>query len=302
MSVIRYRTYNGTTRYKVRNPYFTGKGSFVCGYIPTDDSDSDIHFSIPTYYPNAIDDFDGNWYDAVVIGDQVWTVHNMRTTHYSDGTAIAYGGTNYSSTTPYYYNFSSSDIPLADRGYLYNWPATMNGAESSTSVPSGVQGIAPIGWHIPSWNEILSMRNYVISVYGEGLSAKALASQNYWLESTNENVPGNNMSSNNSTMLRVIPTGKMEVLNQSNVTYLYDHYDTWIWGATTNGGNLPCYFSMRFDTSTTSQGWMWSGMPGQAVRCVHNLQPIGFAAWYYNEYGSFNHQLTNSGNTVTQNE
>ena len=73
---------------------------------------------IPRYFPNAIPDFDGNWYDAVVLGDQVWLAQNLRTTHYADGTPIPNGGSTASITDPYYYDYSSSGIPLKDRGYL----------------------------------------------------------------------------------------------------------------------------------------------------------------------------------------
>ena len=55
------------------------------------------------YFPNAVQDVDGNWYGAVILGDQVWMAENLRTKHFGDLTSIAYGGENYSSETPYYY-------------------------------------------------------------------------------------------------------------------------------------------------------------------------------------------------------
>lgn len=35
-----------------------------------------------------VQDYDGNWYEVVKIGTQAWTVQNLRTTHYADGTPI----------------------------------------------------------------------------------------------------------------------------------------------------------------------------------------------------------------------
>jgi len=44
-------------------------------------------------------------------------------------------------------------------GGLYNWYTIMNGATSSNTAPSGVQGICPTGWHVPSemeWDTLVS--------------------------------------------------------------------------------------------------------------------------------------------------
>lgn len=38
-------------------------------------------------------------------------------------------------------------------GGLYTWTLAMNGEASSNEVPSGVNGICPQGWHIPSYAE-----------------------------------------------------------------------------------------------------------------------------------------------------
>jgi uncharacterized protein (TIGR02145 family) len=55
--------------------------------------DSKAGFSIRLIKDDSIDtgtvtDIDGNIYDTVKIGDQVWTVQNLATTHYNDGTSI----------------------------------------------------------------------------------------------------------------------------------------------------------------------------------------------------------------------
>jgi len=44
---------------------------------------------------------------------------------------------------------------------LYNRPAAMNGAASSNSNPSGVQGICPDGWHLPSDAEWKDLRTHL---------------------------------------------------------------------------------------------------------------------------------------------
>ncbi len=39
-------------------------------------------------------------------------------------------------------------------GGMYTWAAAMNGAGGSDSNPSGVQGVCPDGWHVPSDSEL----------------------------------------------------------------------------------------------------------------------------------------------------
>ena len=53
---------------------------------PTNPSDTtQVDPSTEVIIPNAVTDYDGNSYDAVRIGEQVWMASNLRTTHYLKG-------------------------------------------------------------------------------------------------------------------------------------------------------------------------------------------------------------------------
>jgi uncharacterized protein (TIGR02145 family) len=107
-----------------------------------------------------IDSRDNHYYEWKKIGNQIWMAENLT---YLPSVSPS---TSYSSTAPYYYvydyegNSVSSAIATANYskyGVLYNWPAAMNGAESSITNPSGVQGVCPNGWHLPSdaeWKQL----------------------------------------------------------------------------------------------------------------------------------------------------
>jgi len=159
--------------------------------------------ALPETFPlfkNILEDIDGNKYDAVVIGDQVWMAENLRTTHYADGTAVTYK------------DMTSSQFTLRERGLFYNWSAVMHGASSSTSIPSGVQGVAPTGWHVPSKKEFIKLNNYLQTrpdcwVGDPQNTAKSMASQYGWEESTTEYAVGNDQSQNNNSSLNLTPVG-----------------------------------------------------------------------------------------------
>jgi len=78
------------------------------------------------------DSRDGKNYRTVKIGNQTWMAENL----------------NYSASGSVCYNNQESNCNTYGR--LYNWETVMNGASSSTLSPSGVQGVCPVGWHVPS--------------------------------------------------------------------------------------------------------------------------------------------------------
>ena len=161
---------------------------------------------------STVKDFDDNIYNTVQIGNQCWMKENLRTTHYADGTAIPIGTYAFSSGAYRYYpNNDASLVPTY--GYLYNWTATMNGSASSSTNPSGVQGICPAGWHVPSkaeWNQLTDFVSSQVQYSCNGnnlIIAKALASTTGWNTSSALCAIGNNSNTNNATGFSAFPTG-----------------------------------------------------------------------------------------------
>ena len=161
---------------------------------------------------STLSDIDGNVYNTVQIGNQCWMKENLRTTHYSDNTAIGHG-VSLSDNIPYYYYPDSSSYNVSTYGLLYNWKAVMRNTSSSNNNPSGVQGICPDGWHVPSESEWTQLTNYVSSqsqyVCGSNNSniAKALASTTGWDNSTTTCAVGNTPENNNATGFSAMPAG-----------------------------------------------------------------------------------------------
>ena len=216
----------------------------------------------------TLTDIDGNVYNTVQIGNQCWMKENLRTTRYADSIEIPSGET-YSYTDPYRYAPDNDEAYVAAYGYLYNWPAVMHGAASSSSNPSRVQGICPDGWHVPSDAEWEQLKDYLSCNLQYGcLSnlniAKALASTTGWTEYDWECAVGNDQSTNNATGFSALPAG-----------YYYDGFCTdlsmsaYFWSATIFDGDYPSvrYFSYYDE----AMNWSYYGKDnGFSIRCLRD--------------------------------
>lgn len=216
---------------------------------------------------NAVKDYDGNTYDAVRLGDQVWMASNIRTTHYADGTEIEEGNV-MSYQKLYYYKPSNGNLSY---GYFYNWKAAVRLAESSESNPSGVQGVCPNGWHVPSdaeWNQLTDYCRSK-SEYGcdGGKIVNALASAQGWNPSTYECAPGYDLSSNNATGFNALPVG---FYSGTSGNYTAEGVYTSFWGATGCDGCSYAY-AHGFTYNSTSMGRSGNEKnEGLSVRCVRD--------------------------------
>jgi len=116
----------------------------------------DLGYSGNIMSAGTVTDIDGNVYQAVKIGNQVWTVENLRTTKFNDGTAIPYVEDSTAwldLTTPsycYFNNMVNADS-IRKFGALYNWYAV------------DTKKLAPAGWHVPTDAEWVTLESYLIA-------------------------------------------------------------------------------------------------------------------------------------------
>ena len=108
----------------------------------------------------TVADIDGNTYGTVWMDNQCWMRENLRTTKYADGNAISYGNGS-STTVGHWYYPNNNAVNKPTYGLLYNWKAVRRNSGASAENPSGVQGICPDGWHVPSDAEWKQMERYV---------------------------------------------------------------------------------------------------------------------------------------------
>jgi uncharacterized protein (TIGR02145 family) len=158
----------------------------------------------------TVTDADGNVYQTVKIGTQVWTVENLRTTKYNDGSAIPLvtdGGLWVALNTPgycYYGNTTNADS-IKNYGALYNWNAV------------NTKKLAPMGWHVPTDAEWDTLQNYLVingfnwdgttDTSTENKIAKSLAAKTDWIASTTPGAIGNGLTKNNRSGFSALPGG-----------------------------------------------------------------------------------------------
>jgi hypothetical protein len=108
----------------------------------------------------SVTDQDGNTYNYLTYGDQVWTVENAEMVTYRDGTPIPQVTENdeWSSLTRGAWCYYNND-PSKPR--LYNWYAVMGIHDNDPNTPN--KEFAPEGWHVPSDDEWTTLEEYHIA-------------------------------------------------------------------------------------------------------------------------------------------
>lgn len=136
----------GTSSLQNPSHTYNTAGTYTISLTATNTNGSDIE--IKNNYINVntgtgtVTDIDGNVYNTVTIGSQVWMVENLKTTHYRDGTAIPNVTDNTAwnnLTTGAYCNYNNTASNATTYGRLYNWYAVNNSSK-----------LAPKGWHVPT--------------------------------------------------------------------------------------------------------------------------------------------------------
>ena len=108
--------------------------------------------NIISFKTGTVIDIEGNVYNTITIGDQVWMVENLKTTKYNDGSQIYkvnyIMGSNITTGAYCWYSYDSL-THYNTYGALYNWYAVNTGK------------LCPAGWHVPTHTEWLTLTDYL---------------------------------------------------------------------------------------------------------------------------------------------
>ncbi|MCR4737442.1 MAG: fibrobacter succinogenes major paralogous domain-containing protein [Bacteroidales bacterium] len=171
--------------------------------------------------PNAVTDVDGNTYDAVRIGRQVWMKSNLRTKHFRNGKEIPhyfpnghdsiYRRIDHPNALPTYELIGTS-LPGYDPEIHGLYYLSLDTTYSYSYLGNDYDVLCPKGWHVPTVEEWRLLIEYVennnaYNIRGERHVAKALASTTGWQPSSREGAPGCRPEENNTTGFSAYPMG-----------------------------------------------------------------------------------------------
>ena len=209
------------------------------------------------FWFNAVSDFDGNSYKAIVIGTQVWLGENLKAVHLNDGTNIP----NVTDDTEWHnltspglcwYNNDLSNSSIY--GALYNWYTV------------GTGKLCPNGWHVFTAPDWATLETYL----GGGTVAGGKLKEAGIVHWSDPNTGATNVSGFSG-----LPGG-MRDLQNGNIFEEIGQRAFW-WSSTEKpsdiGGEPAVYYrgagySFAFTDNSLVQGIK---MCGQSVRCIRDL-------------------------------
>lgn len=206
-------------------------------------------------YGTMTDSRDKKKYKTVTIGDQTWMAENL---NYAD-----------SVTTPsllkrsWCYNNVAANCDVAGR--LYTWAAAIDSVKLATdatdpqdcgygkpcTLPATVQGICPMGWHLPSRSE---WKTLFTAVGGQSAAGKALKSQSGWYSNGN---------GTDAFGFSALPAGQRYNFG----AFDYDGYDAKFWSAFETMENFAYYVVLYYYSEGADLYYEVKNY-GFSVRCV----------------------------------
>jgi uncharacterized protein (TIGR02145 family) len=187
------------------------KSYFFNSWCTTINCNTPFNFNTPitdhtTLYAKwDIKDIQGNVYDTLNFGGQVWMKQNFKCTKYTTGNDIPLAVKGYPDAGYRWYGDDPNNGNIY--GALYNWNAVTN------------TNFAPDGWHVPSDAEWQTLQIFLIAngynydrTPTDNKIGQSLAAKTNWIipEYPQIGTPGYDLSQNNRSNFSALPGGFMD--------------------------------------------------------------------------------------------
>jgi uncharacterized protein (TIGR02145 family) len=199
----------------------------------------------------TVTDYDGNVYNTVTIGTQIWLKENLKVTHYNNGDSLPNVTDNDEWTglsTGAYCNDNNDTTTVAVYGRLYNWYAVHDSRK-----------LCPAGWNTPNDGDWVKLSGYLGSQAGGKLKETGTA---HWL------FP--NTGATNQSGFTALPN-----VDRSNYTgFFSDEFRNMyaqFWSGSDNGGDAAPITLLSFGSPDFVLGDNGNKKRGCACRCVKDV-------------------------------
>ena len=201
-------------------------------------------------FNTKIADKQGNLYNTVTIGSQVWMAENLRVTRYNNGDSILTTSADFFEEIDPKYQWvqNNDELNAATYGRLYTW-----------FIVEDNRGVCPAGWHVPVMSEFDTLKAYL---GGENLAGSKLkeAGTDHW------NSP--NTGANNESGFNALGGGYVTIhgafVSLGVTTYFWsseeDTYNDNTWG-------------MGYGLYYNNKQFVWGGYyraTGKSIRCIRD--------------------------------
>ena len=214
-------------------------------------------------YCGYMTDIDGNIYDTIVIGNQLWMKENLRTTRYSNGDSII----DATSFDFYYSEWLESEEGMYT--YYNNDPNTYEiyGPLYNGYAIDDSRGICPSGWHVPTDDEWMILELELgmnpNELYNDGNTAWRGAEAQVGYQMKDELV----WNGSNSSGFSAFQSGFVE-----HPTLDFEHFgnEAYFWSSTYNS-SAGYYYNRGLGSSQSGiKRNSYNPAFGCSVRCVAN--------------------------------
>ena len=216
---------------------------------------------------STVTDIDGNVYETVILGEQLWMAENLKTTHYQNGDDIPHviNTSDWDNlSTGAYCEYENNQINSEIYGRLYNW-YTIDDS----------RGVCPEGFHVPSDDEFKQLEMFLgmsqqeannVSFRGTDQGSQLAGRADLWNDGDLENNPAFD-----STGFAAIPGGAR---SGENINFIDMNIWGDYWSSTTQDPNNPNIWG----SWVRNFAWYNSAVHrqvcdrhyGMAIRCLTN--------------------------------
>lgn len=208
---------------------------------------------------NTVTDIDGNVYQTVTIGSQVWMAENLKVTHYRNGDPIPNVTDNATwsgLTSGAYCNYNNDTDNVATYGRLYNWYAVDDS-----------RNIAPEGWHVPTdeeWKQ-LEMNLGMSQAQADGTGWRGTDEGGKLKETGTTHWVSPNTGATNESGFSALPGGGRYFYG----SFDYMGLDATFWSSTEGSSLIAWYRNLYYYDSQVSRYYYYKRY-GFSVRCVQD--------------------------------